>query len=952
MLGHRFFVLFAIIIVVAVASLMHSSRSGDATTFRPSPPAIRLCADGTGAAIPSFTCTPSTATNANLDSVTSFDIPAPDANFTGIVTYTPDTFDIATDAALPDGAIVGQLQSVVTLGLINGGCFSQLLVEFTFVDATTDFLNAGKTAVDPAKLITPAGPPDNLLLNLGEDDGDWDNNQTVEHSTTDNDGGAFGTQDGIPDGASGFPSYLVTLLDPDGTGPKLPIEPRARYFGVTVVPASPSGTVVILQFLIFDPGDLRVLVGGGANLPSLGFPAVTVLQDPTAAPTNGTITDFCSPLASTTHLDGNTRDNLCTDTTLPSSCNFSVSAAGVTRTVRIAQEDGTCGTTSPNECPGGTGGARITSPGSTGTVAFVAQSSSFRDLDDGDDHENFLDPCFATDDTAWDPRSSATFPTPGDTDSDGLPNSCDPSPMTFDPDQDGDEWQNRLDSCPLIKNGDTTLSSASAMGATTISVADTAGFPTPPFDILVDAGSIAERRTVTSVTAGTPGSFDLNFQLLTSHLGPPNEAPVAQFFVQNVNFGQLDIDVPFPNVVLEGPRGEGGVGTQCDTGTVGSDTLDVNSPQGHFHDTATLARVCITNNPGTDDVDGDGVCNTGGGLIDANDGNVDQDGDSTAPGEAERIYRDNDSSGTVTENDTRLSPSGNDAGGTTVPATSIDGGQPLLGFLANEKHTDDETANNDYDVNECIYRDVDNSGDVTTGDIRLRVDVAPDVTATPGPVDASPECNFAPQSVVACAGDSDCTDTLVPFDANEKHIDSRGPGLTETAYRDIAQTCLNRLTTPTDDGDFLSDFADSDCLGLHFDTYDNCISVANSAPAGFTQTDLDTDAIGDACESTIDEDADGTSDSLEAHIGTGIETICSRSTTANDETVDAQPEDLNDDRSITGADLSLVAADIGTTVAGGAPVRSDLAPEPAGDGSITGADLSKVAAKIGTACPF
>ncbi len=64
---------------------------------------------------------------------------------------------------------------------------------------------------------------------------------------------------------------------------------------------------------------------------------------------------------------------------------------------------------------------------------------------------------------------------------------------------------------------------------------------------------------------------------------------------------------------------------------------------------------------------------------------------------------------------------------------------------------------------------------------------------------------------------------------------------------------------------------------------------------------------------------------------------------------DAWPPDFNSDAAVTGADLSAVAADIGLSVPP-APVRKDIAPDPAGDNNITGADLSAVAARIGEAC--
>ena len=59
----------------------------------------------------------------------------------------------------------------------------------------------------------------------------------------------------------------------------------------------------------------------------------------------------------------------------------------------------------------------------------------------------------------------------------------------------------------------------------------------------------------------------------------------------------------------------------------------------------------------------------------------------------------------------------------------------------------------------------------------------------------------------------------------------------------------------------------------------------------------------------------------------------------------AWPPDLDDDRSVTGSDLSQVGEILGQKVPT-VPVRNDLNP----DGVITGADFSAVAGRIGTSC--
>ncbi len=93
-----------------------------------------------------------------------------------------------------------------------------------------------------------------------------------------------------------------------------------------------------------------------------------------------------------------------------------------------------------------------------------------------------------------------------------------------------------------------------------------------------------------------------------------------------------------------------------------------------------------------------------------------------------------------------------------------------------------------------------------------------------------------------------------------------------------------------------------------------------------------------SCRSSadFDEDNDGFYDSTEDYTGTDRLVACGD---------DAWPPDFDNDRSVTGSDLSQVEAILGQKVSA-ADVRNDLNP----DGVITGADLSAVAGRIGTSC--
>jgi len=93
----------------------------------------------------------------------------------------------------------------------------------------------------------------------------------------------------------------------------------------------------------------------------------------------------------------------------------------------------------------------------------------------------------------------------------------------------------------------------------------------------------------------------------------------------------------------------------------------------------------------------------------------------------------------------------------------------------------------------------------------------------------------------------------------------------------------------------------------------------------------------------FDMDQDGWRSGAETTIGTNALDDCPDNATSA-----AWPPDFNNDDSVTGADLSAVAADIGKSVPPAA-VRRDIAPDPP-DGAITGADLSAVAGVIGRSC--
>lgn len=325
----------------------------------------------------------------------------PDTNFGAVISFTPEKWFVARDADIPGhGALVAQLHSIATLGLLGNPCNNSLQPSFDLLDASTN----------PADTIAvkPPGAKDRL-----------------EPLAKDNNG------NGIFDGAEKWPAYLNDLFEDEiaaGVPDPLP-NIRARLFGVNNTAV--AETTIVLNFLIFEPG---TELSDNVHIDSrLGYPSVTVLQDPTA-PASGSdpINDFCSPLLSVTNTFAITKDN-------------------------------------PNSPVNEAGHDFRTNASADGTYPFVTFSASLPDADN-DGIENGFDPCPFDDDTGWNPRSVDPGPITGDADGDGLPDSCDPKPNQKSPingsilDEDLDGWMNRSDNCPLKPNADNNDEDSDGIG--------------------------------------------------------------------------------------------------------------------------------------------------------------------------------------------------------------------------------------------------------------------------------------------------------------------------------------------------------------------------------------------------------------------------------------------------------------------------------------------------------
>jgi hypothetical protein len=302
-------------------------------------------------------------------------------NTGGLIYFTPSAF--VRQSTVPIGAQIGTFSSKATLGLLNNPCNQVLPVPFKLFNATID--RTGPTVEEK-----PVGQDDRLSTMLDVD------------------------KNGIPDAAEKWPTYLNDVAVKAGANLDQLV---ARYVGTNPSPDQKFGDItglsVVLNFLVFQPG---ATVSNKITLdPALGYPSVTVLQDPTTLGSAGDpVNDFCAPLW--------------TQSTLSGSIN------------------GTAYRTNPPD----------------GVYDVVTWTQPAPDAD-GDGIENSLDPCPYTNSSAWDPRGAKTQPG-GDSDGDGIPDDCDPQPNEksiwpskngmSNADEDHDGWQNMGDNCPLDANPD------------------------------------------------------------------------------------------------------------------------------------------------------------------------------------------------------------------------------------------------------------------------------------------------------------------------------------------------------------------------------------------------------------------------------------------------------------------------------------------------------------------
>jgi len=373
---------------------------------------------------------------------TQKDSPVVDSNFGGVVGFTPAEWNLPKGDTIPVGAIAGKLTSDATLGLLNNPCATRISVAFTLMNAS---INVNDTIAP-----RPQGETD-----------------VMQPLAMDSNG------NGLPDGAEKYPSFLAEFFSAGG----VPIQPRARLFGISNI----QGSWVTLNFLFFEPG---VTLEIGQTIvtfkPELGYPSVTILQDPTAQAAPSAITDFCAPLLSANVTLGKTINNPCTPTSVVgANCPVTTDTApeikelgypslpcdlrskydddgdgkindGCPQVGATPESGAQCdndvsddtedsdvndgcppsgaseGERAGGACSGADEGGCVnrSNPGTGGAYNFTTLALSQRDAD-GDGIENSLDVCFDKYNPTWEPRNTDPV---NDPDADGLPNECDPSP--------------------------------------------------------------------------------------------------------------------------------------------------------------------------------------------------------------------------------------------------------------------------------------------------------------------------------------------------------------------------------------------------------------------------------------------------------------------------------------------------------------------------------------------
>jgi hypothetical protein len=750
---------------------------------------------------------------ANGDLMISFSIDAPDpfVNITdkSTIQFIPKQWDINGDA--PIGTIGGTFDALATLGILG-----MLPCTFSITFGPTMYVSSTDTGYDPD---TGTYDPDKLTSSLdleGHPGGPGFSGEFVPD--TDDPDELYG-------GISRYPDFLTELFPPETYG-----EPLVRLWGGQNVLLA----AIPLNIVIFPPG------AAPGYPPSEGYPVYIVLLDP-VAPVDLLMLTITS--------------DLCTDLSLVNT------SLGI-------------GLDNPNTAADEGGVPLMTNPQGAGDYVFKNLSWSQPDADD-DTIENWLDTCM------FDPNTEDVDGRTNDADGDGLDGACDPDPLNPSPsdpsglgvsDDDGDNYANRADLCPVVQNG-----------------------------IGMDVDSVEMKQV---------GEFVFPFALYTDLVGPDNQADADGDRIGDACEGSehgpqcandLDDDGdgkvndgcpmdPADNSPESGAEcdndvdddGDGAVNDGCPTennqesGAECDNDLDDDGDGGVNDGCPGLSNEESGAECDNDlDDDGDGLVNDGcprfpsaqseSGDQCANDIDDDFDGvvnDGCPRFPSAQSESDAQCDNAVDDDWDGMVNDGCPGYPVYIPAPDI--GLPLAPFAANELHTAIYYWEPPYNQRDylAVYRDLDDDGTVSPGDLRLRdITPPPDTTGMP---------DLACGTVMEGDWDDDesfmggyMATGLYPWINNEKHDDIDGNGETdcnELIYADLDDS------GDVSNGDVRAFLWEGDWATIvgapiiQKETGAECENAVDDNDNGWVNEGCPTvnnQESGDQCTNAVDDDGDG-----------------------------------------------------------------------------------------------